>query len=119
MIPDRRAVFTPYPYGMCKADADLADDDAEPSDLIHPECAAIAQHRNDEVLAFLLAGELVAARSCWCAFCEGLVLAADYPHDPVAQISNRRFITCRECGDKRCPRAAHHDDPCANRSGEA
>lgn len=58
MIADRRDVFTPYPYGMCEADADLYDNDAEPEELAHPECAGVAQHRNDEVLAWLLAREL-------------------------------------------------------------
>lgn len=54
MTADRRDVFTPYPYGMCETDADLYDDDVEPGELAHAQCIAAAQHRDDEVLAWLL-----------------------------------------------------------------
>lgn len=58
--------------------------------------------------------QVTAARGCWCAHCEGVVLAHKHPNDSIARLSGRRFITCRDCGDKRCPRAAHHDRACAN-----
>jgi len=32
----------------------------------------------------------------------------------------RRMIVCPECGNKRCPKATHHDNPCSgsNDSGQ-
>ena len=57
MTGRREQIFTPYPYGMCEADADLYDQDAEPNEMRHPECQAIALHRTDEALAWLLEEE--------------------------------------------------------------
>ena len=38
--------------------------------------------------------------SCWCRTCR-----------PVA-LGDMRMVLCPECGNKRCPRARHHDNAC-------
>ncbi len=45
-----------------------------------------------------------AQRECWCEKCD---LAQGNP------LGRTRMSLCPECGDKRCPRAKHHDNACA------
>lgn len=40
------------------------------------------------------------AASCWCETCR-----------PITP-SDMRFIVCPDCGNKRCPKANHHDNAC-------
>ncbi|TDS84141.1 hypothetical protein [Comamonas sp. JUb58] len=42
------------------------------------------------------------AASCWCETCR------------PATLSDMRFIVCPDCGNKRCPKATHHDNACTN-----
>lgn len=42
------------------------------------------------------------AQRCWCETCR-----------PVT-IGDMRMVVCPECGNKRCPKATHHDNPCTN-----
>lgn len=39
---------------------------------------------------------------CWCHTCSPITL------------DNMRMILCPDCGNKRCPKANHHDNPCTN-----
>ena len=39
---------------------------------------------------------------CWCETCRPNTL------------SDMRFIVCPDCGNKRCPKATHHDNACTN-----
>ncbi|MCD2164333.1 hypothetical protein [Comamonas koreensis] len=39
---------------------------------------------------------------CWCETCRPNTL------------SDMRFIVCSDCGNKRCPKATHHDNACTN-----
>ncbi len=48
-----------------------------------------------------------AQRECWCEKCD---LAQGNP------FGRTRMSLCPECGDKRCPRAKHHDNACARTS---
>lgn len=43
--------MSPYPYGMCEADASLYDEDIDPSEMQHEECATVAQQRDDQLAA--------------------------------------------------------------------
>ncbi len=51
--------------------------------------------------------EDLADEKCSCAKCKPNV----FPHDV-------RFIVCSICGNKRCPHAADHDNPCTNSNDE-
>lgn len=42
-----------------------------------------------------------ALRKCWCESC-----------DMAVNTLRSRMSVCPQCGDKRCPRAAHHDNEC-------
>lgn len=42
------------------------------------------------------------AQRCWCETCR-----------PVA-LGDMRMVVCPECGNKRCPKATHHDNACTN-----
>lgn len=44
------------------------------------------------------------AKECWCESCD---LAQGNP------LGRTRMSLCPQCGDKRCPRAKHHDNACA------
>lgn len=55
---------------------------------------------------------LQAARTCWCARCKDAVLDADYGDDIFAKSGRATFIVCRDCGNKRCPRATFHENTC-------
>lgn len=50
---------------------------------------------------------------CGCGTCDqarrdALAAAGDW-----TQAIFRPFIVCPDCGNKRCPRATHHDSPCS------
>lgn len=52
-------------------------------------------------------------RQCHCGSCEDARTARLVELTGEAAWTGRRFmIVCPVCGDKRCPRAAHHDHPC-------
>ncbi|ULR87447.1 hypothetical protein [Comamonas sp. B21-038] len=42
------------------------------------------------------------ATSCWCETCRPNTL------------SDMRMVLCPDCGNKRCPKATHHDNACTN-----
>lgn len=47
---------------------------------------------------------------CGCAHCVGEVLAAK----PFPANLSYPFIVCPTCGNKRCPKATHHDNACTD-----
>lgn len=49
---------------------------------------------------------------CWCITCEAMVLEAREMNGDTLAFMDRRFIVCPDCGNKRCPRATHHDRAC-------
>lgn len=85
----------------------MAEDFIESCDVI-PELLALLANTDEET------ADVAASRACWCATCEAVVLANDHPTDPIARMAGRRFVVCRDCGDKRCPRASHHVYDCVN-----
>lgn len=87
--------------------SDLAEED--PDHLATHALAYFATR--DEAVQW---AERLGTRLIWCAHCEDARLAAMRPWDAML---SRRFIVCPECGNKRCPRATHHDNHCT-RSNE-
>lgn len=59
-------------------------------------------------------------KDCGCGTCdEGYrVRLAELTDDPLASMG-RQMIVCPHCGDKRCPRAAHHANPCPTQAARA
>lgn len=51
---------------------------------------------------------------CWCGACEDARLK---PLRPLERMLARKFIVCPDCGNKRCPKAQHHERACT-RSNE-
>ena len=54
---------------------------------------------------------------CWCRKCEDERLE----HLPfLRRAFERTFIVCPDCGNKRCPKAQHHDRACtrSNATGQ-
>ena len=49
--------------------------------------------------------------TCWCRRCEDAALA---DKSPLKRMTERRFIVCPDCGNKRCPRASFHEYNCTN-----
>ncbi len=49
--------------------------------------------------------------TCWCEDCEDAAWAG---LSPLKRMMNRRFILCPTCGNKRCPRAKSHTNPCTD-----
>lgn len=51
--------------------------------------------------------------ACGCYACDEAIRAANYAEtgDFAAYIC-RFMIVCPTCGNKRCPRATHHGNPC-------
>jgi hypothetical protein len=47
--------------------------------------------------------------ACWCISCD----EAGRDRYTGARRVMRRFCVCPDCGNKRCPRATHHDNPCS------
>lgn len=58
---------------------------------------------------------------CWCITCEAMVLEARTMNGDQDAWADARFIVCPICGNKRCPRANHHDNLCtgSNATGQA
>lgn len=58
-------------------------------------------------------------RRCWCIACENIerTVVANILGHPVFDST---LIVCPDCGNKRCPRATHHDLDCtgSNLSGQ-
>lgn len=52
--------------------------------------------------------EWLGPTECGCETCVREVLSAK----PFPENLMRPFIVCPECGNKRCPRATHHDNAC-------
>jgi hypothetical protein len=47
---------------------------------------------------------------CWCITCDETIAEAQRLNGDFSSL--RWFIFCPDCGNKRCPRAAHHDRAC-------
>jgi DNA-directed RNA polymerase subunit RPC12/RpoP len=47
-------------------------------------------------------------KACWCFSC------IDAPEMGLNNPTWTRMIVCPDCGNKRCPRATHHDHACTN-----
>lgn len=65
------------------------------------------QHAYEEALdmAIYLKRAMQASGSsptCWCETCRPVTLG------------DMRMVVCPECGNKRCPKATHHDNACTN-----
>jgi hypothetical protein len=55
---------------------------------------------------------LAPIKPCWCMTCDREARDARVAAgDPYAWMG-MRFIVCPDCGNKRCPRATHHDHAC-------
>lgn len=55
-------------------------------------------------------------RICWCLTCDDIEMAT-YTR-LTGEHALAIFVVCPDCGNKRCPRATHHDQACGN-SNEA
>ena len=55
--------------------------------------------------------------NCWCVTCDELGRASL----PFPLNLTRYMIVCPDCGNKRCPKATHHDNSCtgSNEPGQA
>ena len=59
---------------------------------------------------------------CNCISCDSFIADAIDENDPNAFAwLSRPFIVCPDCGNKRCPKATHHDHACtrSNEPGQA
>jgi len=54
------------------------------------------------------------AHLCQCASCFAERRNADPADQPDPLTRRSKMILCVECGNKRCPHATHHDNPCTN-----
>jgi hypothetical protein len=54
---------------------------------------------------------------CGCYTCMSEVIMPGTSWPATASV----FITCPDCGNKRCPKGTHHDNPCtgSNETGQA
>jgi hypothetical protein len=50
---------------------------------------------------------------CWCVTCDETIAEAQVMNGDVLAGWQRIFIVCPDCGNKRCPRATHHDRACS------
>lgn len=50
----------------------------------------------------------VVPRRCGCRSC----VETPTLRTPLRPLAGQFMILCSICGNKRCPRAAHHDNPC-------
>lgn len=55
-----------------------------------------------------VAGDRSEWGECGCSTCVGVVLA----EKPFPESLYHPFIVCPTCGNKRCPKATHHDNEC-------
>jgi hypothetical protein len=67
--------------------------------------------------AFIAHGHGVAHTDCWCARCESEAKAQLVARGEMTQLEAfcDFMHLCRDCGDKRCPRASDHRAACATR----
>lgn len=75
-------------------------------------CGALTKQHGSHLL--FITPDFAKVMGCWCCDCESLVI------DELERFDIRQFgifIVCRDCGNKRCPRAGHHDNACT-RSNE-
>ena len=49
---------------------------------------------------------------CWCITCDNAIADALEANGDFLAAMQRPFIVCPDCGNKRCPRATHHDHAC-------
>lgn len=97
-----RAQRVPHPvYLSARALIDAARRDW-PSSSVHR--ARVLDEVNALESALLASTPAPAQRECWCEKCD---LAQGNP------LGRTRMSICPECGDKRCHRAKHHDNACA------
>ena len=56
-----------------------------------------------------------------CHWCFNERCRAAYARNPAGRLPASLMILCPDCGNKRCPRASHHDHTCtrSNASGQA
>ena len=47
-------------------------------------------------------GAQMVVKDCWCTTCRPITIA------------DMRFVVCPDCGNKRCPKAHNHTNPCTN-----
>ena len=52
------------------------------------------------------------AIDCWCMTCDAMLNDALEMNGDHTAWMFPRFIVCPDCGNKRCPKAAHHDRGC-------
>jgi hypothetical protein len=64
------------------------------------ECGNLDCYSTLDAARAALAASAPAAGSCWCETCRPNTLTGS------------RMIVCPVCGNKRCPRATHHDNAC-------
>jgi hypothetical protein len=54
---------------------------------------------------------------CNCHQCRHDRAKTSKPEDPVGWwMLNQMFVTCPDCGNKRCPKATNHRRPCTNKN---
>jgi hypothetical protein len=49
---------------------------------------------------------------CWCITCDSTIAEAQCDNGELWASLKRPFIVCPDCGNKRCPRASHHNHAC-------
>lgn len=49
---------------------------------------------------------------CWCITCDEVIAEAQRDDGNLLGAVSRGFIVCPDCGNKRCPKATHHDNAC-------
>jgi hypothetical protein len=69
--------------------------------MSHAAPAVPAPPSNEAIAPLNTRAAFGGSKSCWCESC-------DLSNHGIST----HMSTCPICGDKRCPRAAHHDNPC-------
>lgn len=49
---------------------------------------------------------------CWCITCDAEIADAQEANGDFFGALSRPFVVCPDCGNKRCPKATHHDNAC-------
>lgn len=95
-----------------------------PAEIVHSQSSPVPEQLGVEVKQPVVIDTnpeppLLTAYSgeCWCKHCETQRLSK---LEGLARIHRRRFIVCPDCGNKRCPKAQHHDRACtkSNATGQ-
>lgn len=74
---------------------------------------SIPKREGELTAAELRQKEVEAARQCGCYCCLRKVPSPFHPEEfPRQSAATDLFIVCRQCGNKRCPKATHHSSPC-------